>query len=169
MGNSVVTNSVAPADNAAAICNESTAESPNLQAVERGIVEDTLRIGPNCNSVEEIVVEGEFAFPIKVRGLGKDFESDKETGDKFTIWIVKNGYASWALSPEPRAAVMSTPESTNVRILSVTGFQFVNSAATFSNLTAKLFVIEQRDTRFDNGGARRSQPATKFGSRLEFA
>src|SRR6266446_7987717 len=77
--------------------------------------------------------------------------------------------ASSALSPEPRAAVMSTPESTNVRILAVTGFQFVNSATTLSNLTGKLFVIEQWDTRFDDGGARRSQPATKFGSRLEFA
>ena len=54
--------------------------------------------------------------------------------------------ASCALSPEPRAAVMSTPESTKVRILSISGFQFVNSAATFSNLTGKLFVIKQWDT-----------------------
>jgi hypothetical protein len=77
--------------------------------------------------------------------------------------------ASCALLPEPRAAVMSTPESTKVRILSVTGFQFVNSAASLSNLTGKLFVVKQWDARFDDGGARRSESATKFGSRLEFS
>ena len=85
------------------------------------------------------------------------------------IWIVKYRQRIMCAFTRTACSVMSTPESTNVRILSVTGFQFVNSAATFSNLTGKLFVIEQWDTRFDDGGARRSQPATKFGSRLEFA